>query len=615
MPKENVLGAVGDGWNVALGRFGADFVATTSEAGGDLCFLTADGKQKTSIDFGYIASLDVLPVSPTEFAVIAINEFSEGVAEEVIAVRHDRVLFRQRIGHCGNKTWRTRRIVSGKLIDGKSTVIAVLRGDSSVVIFDAAGKPLHMLPSIHARTAIEPGPPDQGHDTLICCDGKTLRRFVFPAALPPEIAKERVTVKNPNEGFLKIEEQDSADELWARALWLSLPPNQASSDEVASLFSAALSRAKMKAPIYVSFGDAASGPNVMREMLNRAAMALTSAFATDLASNARPLARKLDLPKDESTKLLELTIQKSFENALKQDRVRGEIDALVANMKDGSDASMTYYVAAIAEDQDFMPAWYRLATRSKGEQRSHAVAEFIRRDSENALPHYLRAADEIENGDLSAGLKSVQAGNRLKACRIYNSPRPKAFALKWPDNEFCREFGVVGAPLHKTALDFLLDEVEQSFTWNDPLTHDIRKIGRQLTEEGRRLQKDGQSADALSFLEAAEGLGIQLMKVEPRDAGMIVTGLGISRNCSDELKTAYKILGDEAKVRRAEEAEATCVRIRNEIIKALDARKLSKDDVKAILKGQNNPGEEARARLERALIHSGLITVPSDSKD
>ena len=61
------------------------------------------------------------------------------------------------------------------------------------------------------------------------------------------------------------EQQQSANDFWAKALWLSLPVNDASDKEIAANFTAALTRAKCKAPIYVSFGDTDSGPSRIRQ--------------------------------------------------------------------------------------------------------------------------------------------------------------------------------------------------------------------------------------------------------------------------------------------------------------------------------------------------------------
>src|SRR5579871_2547797 len=51
----------------------------------------------------------------------------------------------------------------------------------------------------------------------------------------------------------------TADDLWAEALWTSLPPNGGSSTQMSRLFVAALQKADRKAPIFVSLGDNSSG--------------------------------------------------------------------------------------------------------------------------------------------------------------------------------------------------------------------------------------------------------------------------------------------------------------------------------------------------------------------
>ncbi len=607
---------LGNCWNVALGNFGGGFVAVASEAGGELYFLTADGKRKTARKFGYVASVDVLPLSSTESVVLAINEPSSDDEEELVAVRPERVVFRARIGKSGKHiSWRASRLVAGRFVDGKLFEVAVLRGDGSVVLFDQTGQPVNMLPAISARTAIELGPPHNGHDTLLCCDGNQLRRFAFLKAMPAEIAKARATIKNPNAEVLKISERDSAEDLWARALWLSVPVNKASSDEVAGLFTAALSRAKIKAPIYVSFGDTASGPNIIRETFERATQTMSDAVVADIASGVIERSKTAQGLKGEAaSRFLEQIIQDSFRHATQHEGVLREINALSKTIIEGTDASAMYYLAAIAEDPEFKPAWLRLATRAKGAKRASAAEAFIRHDPENAIPYYLRAMAEIETGDLVAALKSVQMGNSKTVCRFYSSPRPTTFTLQYPDNEMSREYGVVGESLGSNGLDYLVDSFDQLFAWANPLDHDIRDIARNLVEEGVRRRRSGRVASAIEYLEATYEMGFRLMRAEPRDGLTLLTGVGCAGAAHDDLKSVYQSLGEKAKLQRLSESETARSRFREEFAKTLSASKLSNDVVAATLRGKKHPLDENRQRAGQALIKAGIIKAP-DAKN
>lgn len=77
-----------------------------------------------------------------------------------------------------------------------------------------------------------------------------------------------------------------ADELWARALWKSLPVNGGSSPEMMRLFAAALRETDAKAPIYVSLGDNASGALIFRERFDAALNGLVAAVGEELETEA-----------------------------------------------------------------------------------------------------------------------------------------------------------------------------------------------------------------------------------------------------------------------------------------------------------------------------------------
>src|SRR5262245_56653000 len=100
------------------------------------------------------------------------------------------------------------------------------------------------------------------------------------------------------------------------------------------MFTAALSRTKDKAPIYVSFGDAASGPNTMREMFERLTKTVTNAVIAEIASNAKDIVGMPDVLKDDAAaSILEQTLQNSYRSAVNQEIVQRELNALTETIE------------------------------------------------------------------------------------------------------------------------------------------------------------------------------------------------------------------------------------------------------------------------------------------
>jgi tetratricopeptide (TPR) repeat protein len=229
-----------------------------------------------------------------------------------------------------------------------------------------------------------------------------------------EAAASLAESRDPLEDLLRIRAEDSSDELWARAVWLS--SCGASSDQVARVFGAALSRAKKRAPIYVSFGDALTALGLFDSLAGGMEL-VVGRLTADTSAHAKDLEHAPN--EQERAKVLEKVFSDSFKKSANQ-----LLTQLLKNESAARQKAAACYLAAVAEDPEYKPAWQRLAFLLKGAPRDQVVADFVRRDPENAVPYYLRAIAEIDRGDLGAALSSVQLGNGKTVCRTYPGAMP-----------------------------------------------------------------------------------------------------------------------------------------------------------------------------------------------
>jgi hypothetical protein len=597
---------VGNCWNVAFGNFGGRYAIASTNSSGDVHLLTAEGKERIARDFGYASDLGTLPLSPGQHAVIAIP--SQGDMEDVVALREDSTLFRKRLGketESGPRSWRARRVVAGRFLGGDEYNVAILRGDGSVVVIDAAGKPVSFLPAVESRMAIELGGPERGHDTILCCEAGKIRRFLIPQATPAAVAESLAEVKNPNEELLRIKPEDTADDLLARAFWLSNPSNQASHDEITTLLTAALSRSRDKAPIYFAFGDLTSGPHRMLEMFSGVQARFQNEFRNQLE---REIGEMLDAGavKDQNVAatVLNAALRDSYGKAA-ESVLKGVTEFSDALQKD-ADASVMYYVAAVAEDPDYKPAWFRLAKYAKGDLRLRAISRLIQLDPGNAMPYFLRAVAEAEAGDLTAAFKSVQFGQTKRECRCYPKDLPTQFDLRYPDREEFRDYGVVGKPVPPSTFAWLVQRLDDAFAWRDPLDWNLRGVCRQLFDRGHELLDQGDFEGARQYLEVGREMGFRLMRAEPTGNPIMLTGLGIARMPREDLQRLYERIGDKEKLNAFEASEKTWRRFHELYLTYLDARKVAEADIGSALSGEKDLLKDDTAQIENLLRNASL---------
>jgi hypothetical protein len=354
----------------------------------------------------------------------------------------------------------------------------------------------------------------------------------------------------------------SVDQLWAEALWASLPAVGASTDEAAKKFLAAIARTNRKAPILVSFGDQASGALHWKE---------------------------------------------EFDLVLARIRFDGFDERLLASLdaRERTPTSIRCYVAAVADDPNYLPAWYRLAVHAEGDLQDRAIAELQRRDPQNAMGWYLQALRESKAGHPAESLAALEAGNSLPECRWYPASFPERCTLIVPDTKDAREAGIAGLRIDAVMLRKFISGSEGLFSWANPLTQLRSPIARQLFDEARAMAERGDRDGAIRRFEAVHKLGLKLLQIMPCDSMQVLIGKFLARWPIEELLAAYRATGDETRSAELHEYGARLARFHELIQGAFDPPEIAETEKIKVLMTRDLAAEE-RERVEAALRKSGL---------
>ena len=399
----------------------------------------------------------------------------------------------------------------------------------------------------------------------------------------------------------------TADEEWARGLWLSFPWSRASETEVTAQFTRALVQSESKAPIYVSMGDVASGL-AYRQLVEDVFTSAQEEFEGELASQLEQNLPSVDLEDEKQVKAaLKASLEESYGALSGSDATLDAIEKLASASGEASDPAMAYYLAAVAEDPDYLPAWFRLAKYSEGDAFDEAMQRFQKADPDNALPHYMFAAELLRRNDPDAALKAVNAGNAEPTCRWYPAEVPEAFDLRYPENDLWEEHEVAGEPITTASLLFWRKRFESLSAHEHRLHHSLRPIQDELIERAKELHGEGRHNEAVEILESVREMGHRLMTIEPRDGLIIVTGLDAASRPYRTLKAAYSELEADAKIAALDASQGRLKAFRSGFIAAIGEAKPQKEDLKRILLGEKNVVEEERVRLRQALVDAGII--------
>ncbi len=407
-------------------------------------------------------------------------------------------------------------------------------------------------------------------------------------------------------------EQNANDE-WARALWLSLPLSRASDAEVTAQFLLALKLADSKAPIYVSMGDAAA-QLAYRQSVEDAFDSVQEEFASELRSELEQKLPPINLEDEEQVKAaLKESLENSYSVLARNDATLDAIGKLVDASDNATSASVAYYLAAVAEDSNYLPAWFKLTKFSEGDAFDEFAQHFREDDPDNALPHYMIAGEHVRRNELDAALEATKAGNTKPNCRWYPAEFPAKFDLRYPQSEFLEQYEAVGEPMTAASLLSWRKRLEDLSAHEDPLHRSLRMTSSELVERAKVLRRNGRLRDSVDTLEAVRRMGYHLITVEPQDGLIMVTGLDVASSSYGLLREAYSDLEADAKITALDASQERLNVFRTEFSKALADGRPTEEDVKLILLGEKNVVEEERIRLRQALVDSGIIEADDAS--
>lgn len=181
--------------------------------------------------------------------------------------------------------------------------------------------------------------------------------------------------------------QQLAEQLWANACWHALFTfeDETQEEKMAECFINAIELTEEKAPIYVAYGVFDSG--VFRLADQFESLILSALLEHDVA--------EINKEGQHSEKSLaikfEQLVRRSLSKALTGNSLRGHLDEIQNLMWNGTHLSEICFQAAIAEDPQYLPAWYYLAHATEGEKKRKVLKEWSIPEPNNALPKFLLA--------------------------------------------------------------------------------------------------------------------------------------------------------------------------------------------------------------------------------
>jgi hypothetical protein len=325
-----------------------------------------------------------------------------------------------------------------------------------------------------------------------------------------------------------------SDDIWAEAIFSSIPSTNITRQQVETLFLRALQKAEAKGPILVSLGDYYSGPGQMALAVNSLTTRIQEDTAPVFEKQAEAMAASGHEPSDtEIKKLAEAISELTNKSLLKH---AGGIVALFAAAES---QSLRYYLAAVEEDPKLPVAWLRIATSQNAGKKLQLTARstFAKCDPKNSMPYYLQAFVFNDHERMSQALNAVQKGN-LRSFRTPRTPMPEHFTLAFPDTEPHRDAGVAGTPMtHATLNTYAM--ANDSFS-SMGLYVQFRNLTRGLIKHAGVLKTSGKQDQAIRCLESVATLGLALVRNENRDTTPPLIGLAIAKTAAEELLPLYE---------------------------------------------------------------------------
>ncbi len=351
-----------------------------------------------------------------------------------------------------------------------------------------------------------------------------------------------------------------SDQAWAEAIWASLIVNSDDkSTAVNEAYDRAVRQTQRKAPVLVAMARAVSGPKKVGEMMNR--------FVEDYSRGRVRSDGQINEHIDSLSRL-----------------IRGETNDVEA-----------CYLAAIASDPTYKPAWFELVKSDNREKSQEALAALKRLDPQNALLDYLQAADAIENFGADAALVHIQAGNAKLACRVYPNRLPTRFVLRYPDSESFQKYGVVGKRISPSAFAYLVKKEADLWAFADQeIPRRLRHLSRQLIETSEDRIRKGELDRAESMLLALRALGNRLLLEETGDVYLAIVGMFFISNVNEALVDLY-CWNSREKSGSLEREIANFRRAHEKLGLTFDQIKPTESDLRDFLLGARDPLAEEQA--------------------
>ena len=319
-------------------------------------------------------------------------------------------------------------------------------------------------------------------------------------------------------------DEEAADQLWANALWYAYLAfeDDIHEEEMGRSFASAISTAKHKAPIYVSFGVNDSGGWRLNSVLEEAVLSavIEEDFDSTHTSNPKSWRDKF-----------QSQLRRSLSKAITGDTLEGHFDDIQTLMTSGTDTSLLCFQAAIAEDPTYLPARFYLALYSEGELKAKSLSEWATIDEQNALPLYLRAETmwNIEYDEFGESIIGV-SGDYQKALSLIElaneKPFVRSYSVDWPSASPNAEWNLVPSltqkfpvlkdkPVTLLALKNWSKIINEKTRMLSPsASWKVFELGRRLRKLARYLVTNNQPSMAKRVLKAMYKLGIRLHQIE-----------------------------------------------------------------------------------------------------
>jgi hypothetical protein len=390
--------------------------------------------------------------------------------------------------------------------------------------------------------------------------------ITFPICSFAQDAEEQEKIdKNIITEYLKVQKTETVNDIWAKALWVSLPSQEFDSEDAEKLLKTCLKMTKNKAPIYVALGDIGSGSIKLTEAFNKAVL------------NA--LTKKPEIA----------------------------LDGIDKDLEENENSSVLYYCAAVSEKPDYIIGWFKIAKHAEGELQIIAIDKLISLDPKNALPYYMKAAYIIEKEGVESAIKFIEQGNKKEYCHFYQSEVPKNFSLVFNEEKYIKENNLVGKPITYTFLANMISKVNDSYSWMDPLEPDLRNIWYITSDTMDKIIKNGETKTAIHNYKTLQTMGIKILLSNPFFLNNVILGESFNWGSQRKLEKIYQSAEMNEELESIKQSLEALKSSQNKISTLIDELSKLTEKRKDIYLGKIDLIQIEHDKLEQVLIEKGYL--------